>query len=419
VVSRPATTAAGLAVVALLFYSPYLASVPGSFHPDELSLARQAYSIAQTGRDLDGRLLPVFIHREAELWFPPVPVYAATAALTLLPTAQAAVRLASVAFGVAGVLLIYLVARRFFPTDRGAITPVAVLLFSPVYYMLSRVAVDAVHATPFVLGSLLAVMKFLDSGRPRYLAMTGMLLGIGFYSQTAAPLMMASYLCLYLLALWIGNRRSWRTWGWLIGGFAVPLIPAAAWLAVHPDVYPDTLGRWAIHAANLLNPVEGLRSIVNWGSLTNRTSVYWELLNPAFLFFPADTDTLSLTRSAGPLPFTVLFLLPLGAHRLMRHYPPATSVLLLVGLLIAPFAAAAFGENHAIARALPLAAFAAIIAAFGLEALSATGRPLRRGIAGVLFLLVTVQFVFFEIDYLTRYRVETMAWPGDRSLQRP
>jgi hypothetical protein len=104
---------------------------------------------------------------------------------------------------------------------------------------------------------------------------------------------------------------------------------------------------------------------------------------------------------------------PFGVNRIMRKYPPATSVLLLFGVLVAPLAAATFGENHAIDRALPLAAFAAIIATFGLEALSTTGRPVWRGVAGVLFLLVTVQFVVFEIDYFSRYRVETMAWPRE------
>ena len=410
-VTRPATTAAGLAVVTLLFYAPFLASVPGSFHPDELSLARQAYSIAQTGRDLDGRLLPVYVHREAELWFPPLPVYASAAAVTVLPTAPAAVRWASVAFGVAGIVLLYLLARRFFPTERGAITPVTILLFSPVYYMLSRSAIDAVYATPFVLGSLLAVLTFVDRRSTRHLAIAGALLGVGFYSQTAAPVMTASYLCLYLLALWVAGQRSPRTFAWFIGSFSAALIPAAVWLVAHPEAYPDTLGRWAIHAAHLRNPMEGVRSILNWGSLTNRTSVYWEFLNPAFLFFPADADSLAFTRAAGPLPFTVLLLLPFGVHQIMRKHPPATSILLLAGLLVAPFAAATFGENHAIERALPIAAFAAIVATFGMEGLSTTGRPFRRGIAGVLFLLVTVQFVFFEIDYFSRYRVETMAWP--------
>jgi 4-amino-4-deoxy-L-arabinose transferase-like glycosyltransferase len=409
---RPATTAGGLAVIAFLIYVPVLAGVPGSFHPDELSLARQAYSIAQTGRDLDGRLLPLYIHRDAELWFPPLPVYAVVAAAKILPASQAAVRWASVVFGVAGVVLIYFLAKRFFPSDRGSIRPVAILLFTPVYYMLSRVAVDAIYATPFVVASVISVLSFLETKRHRYLAATGALLGIGFYSQTAAPIMMASYLCLCLLALWVGNQRTLRVWVWLIGSFAVALIPAAAWFLVHPDAYPDTLGRWAVHAAHLRDPLAGLQAIINWGSLTNRASVYWEFLNPAFLFFPADVDTLSLTTRSGPLPFAILLLLPFGARCILRQCTPSASVLLLLGLLVAPFAAATFGENHAIDRALPLAPFAAIVAAFGIEELATMGRSWWRAVGIALFLLVPGQFVVFEIDYQTRYRVETMAWPS-------
>lgn len=207
-------------------------------------------------------------------------------------------------------------------------------------------------------------------------------------------------------------------WAWLVGSFAGALIPAAAWLLFHPEAYPDTLGRWALHAAHLRNPMDGLRAVLNWGSLTNRTSVYWELLNPAFLFFPADVSTLSLTHGSGPFPFSILLLLPFGAHRIMRHAAPATRVLLLLGLLVAPFAAATFGEDHAIDRALPLAPLMAIVAAFGVDALTTMGRPVWRAVGIILFLLIPVQFAVFEVDYLTRYRVETMAWPGVSPVSR-
>src|SRR4029078_6094889 len=110
--SRPPVIAGALAIIALLIYAPYLSNVPGSMHPDELSLTRQAYSIAQTGRDLDGRLLPLYIHRDAELWFPALPVYAAAAAVTILPASAAGARWASVAFGVLGIVLVYILARR-------------------------------------------------------------------------------------------------------------------------------------------------------------------------------------------------------------------------------------------------------------------------------------------------------------------
>jgi 4-amino-4-deoxy-L-arabinose transferase-like glycosyltransferase len=416
VVARPAITAGALAVVALLVYAPNMTSVPGTWHPDELALARQAYSIAQTGRDLDGRLLPLFIHRDNELWFPALPVYAAAAAVTILPSSPVAVRSASVVFGVLGVVLIYALGRRFFSGARGSIRPVTILLFAPVYYMLTRVAVDAIYATPFVLGSIICVLSFLETTRPRHLAVAGTLLGAGFYSQTAAPIMMTSYLGVCLLALWVGHQRTLRVWAWLIATFALMLVPAAAWLLIHPEAYPDTLGRWAIHAAHLRNPQDGLRAMLNWGSLTNRASVYWEFLNPAFLFFPADLDTLSLTRGSGPFPFTILLLLPFGAYRIIRQSAPATSVLLLVGLLVAPLAAATFGENHTIDRALPLAPFMALAAAFGVDALATMGRPWWRAVGIVLFLLIPLQFAVFGADYLTRYRVETMAWPKPRDL---
>ena len=343
--------------------------------------------------------------------FPHCQCTPAAAAVTILPSSPVAVRWASVVFGVLGVVLIYALGRRLFPGARGSIRPVAILLFAPVYYMLTRVAVDAVYATPLVLGSMTSACSHSSDDAASTPCRRRGAAGAGFYSQTVAPIMMTSYLGVCLLALWVGHQRTLRVWAWLIGTFAVMLVPAAAWLLIHPEASRTRSAARAIHAAHLRNPLDGLRAMLNWGSLTNRASVYWEFLNPAFLFFPADLDTLSLTRGSGPFPFTLLLLLPFGAHRIIRQSAPATSVLLLVGLLVAPLAAATFGENHTLDRALPLAPFMALAAAFGIDALATMGRPWWRAVGIVLFLLIPLQFAVFGVDYLTRYRVETMAWP--------
>ncbi|MGH9385691.1 MAG: ArnT family glycosyltransferase [Vicinamibacterales bacterium] len=393
---RPGVTAGALTIIALLLYGLGLSRAPGPLHPDEVALARQAYSIAQTGRDLDGRLLPLFVHSEGEVWFPPVPAYAAAVAAALVPTSSVAVRWPSVLFGVLTMLLVYRIGLRLFSNATLAAVAFGATMMTPALYLWSRLAVDGVFALPFVLAAMMSVLSFLENPQPSRVLAAGLLLGVGFYSNTTAPTMMAIYVGLAILTIWVGGHRQPGIYGRIAIGFLLPLLCLVPWFVVHPESYPDTLGRWAVHAAHLRNPVDGLRAIVNWGSLTNRTTVYWELLNPAFLFFPADENSVSNTAASGPLPFPLLVLLPIGIARVVRTCSPSVATLLLVGLLVAPLAAATFGENHVIGRALLLIPFVAIVATFGIEHLLSLRRPFGPIAAVSLLILLPVQFAFFH-----------------------
>lgn len=406
-VLRPAVTAGVLAIVALLFYGARLNESPAFLHQDEVAVARQAYAIAQTGRDLNGLLLPLYLHSEGDVWFQSMPVYGAAIAAVLVPSSPVAVRWPSILFGAIAVLLVYRIGLELFVGGMLPVVAAALVLLTPVHYMLSRLAMDGVFAVPFVLASIACVLSYLDQQKPWQPWLAGLVLGVGFYSSTTAPVMMPVYLALAALVLWVGGHTQPRTYARLTIGFLLPLACLAPWFLSHPESYPDTLGRWAIHAAHIRNPVDGLRAIVNWGSLTNRASVYWEFLNPAFLFFPADESSVSATRASGPMLLPLLILVPIGVARIFRRCSPSVAVLILVGSLVAPLAAATFGENHAVARVLVMVPFLAIVATFGVEGLWVARSPAGRVVATLLLILVPVQFAIFHADYLSDYRAET------------
>ena len=89
--SSTAIVAAMIAIGAALLYLPHLGDVPPYLIHDEAQGALQAKAIATTGRDLSGRLLPMYF---TEPEFPPgrdpVEIYVTALGLTVLPFNDAA-----------------------------------------------------------------------------------------------------------------------------------------------------------------------------------------------------------------------------------------------------------------------------------------------------------------------------------------
>ncbi len=174
-----------------------------------------------------------------------------------------------------------------------ALATALLLLMTPAHYLYGRLALEAIYGVPCVLAWLLGLLAYLERPRLGLIAASAACLGFGVYSTTTAPLAMALFAGVTAVALWRSGARS-----------AGPYMAAAA--EVHralgrdgrrlcdaPATYVDTMGRWAIHAAHLRRPWEGLEAFANWNTLGTRASTYWELLNPAHLFLGSPTSAMA------------------------------------------------------------------------------------------------------------------------------
>jgi len=83
----------GVLCAVLLIYARHLDSSPPALHQDEAAVVEQARSIAETGRDLEGRRLPLFFHLRDNVWVPPLPVYWTATLLALPGVGRTSVRL--------------------------------------------------------------------------------------------------------------------------------------------------------------------------------------------------------------------------------------------------------------------------------------------------------------------------------------
>ena len=83
------------ALAVQIVYAVGLGHTPPHLHRDEVDIALQAHSISTTGRDLDGRLLPLYFRMHnlgPNVWFHPLIVYVTAVFLWFLPFTEAALR---------------------------------------------------------------------------------------------------------------------------------------------------------------------------------------------------------------------------------------------------------------------------------------------------------------------------------------
>ena len=217
----------------LTLYAWRVGEAPVYLSPDEAIISVDAHALASTGHDVVGERLPLYfkIQMPGETrwgWFTPAIFYLTALFLKVLPLSERAVRLPTVCVGVADVVLLYWVGRHVFKREGYALFAAGLLALAPAHFMLSRYALDYVYPLPFMLAWLLCLLLFLERGRLAWLFAATACLGVGFYSYIASVLLMTMYFGLTGLVL-LQTKQTWRAYAVAAAGFALPLLPFAAW----------------------------------------------------------------------------------------------------------------------------------------------------------------------------------------------
>src|SRR5262245_33904778 len=261
----PGLVAAVLAVAAASLYLPRLADSPIYLTVDETTISLQAHSIATTGRDLAGRMLPLYVET-GTTWYPSTLIYAIAVVVRLFGFSEGVIRLPMALAGVIDIVLVYLVGRQVFRREAFAIAAALLLAMTPSHFIHSRFAMDYLMVAPFLLGWLLCLLTYLRGGPPRLLIAAGLLLGLGLYSYIAALAAMPVYV-LVTFAILYRRREPLSSHLRVAAGFLLPAALFAAWLAMHPKMIAnvavkyrfDDGARTAVAAVSGFRPEEFAR----------------------------------------------------------------------------------------------------------------------------------------------------------------
>jgi 4-amino-4-deoxy-L-arabinose transferase-like glycosyltransferase len=405
---------AGLAASGAL-YTYRLDSVPAYLTLDEAHFAVHAASLAETGRNLNGQILPPLISLadpEGEpfdlawgtTYYLPFGMYLIGGALKVLPLSEAAVRAPSALLGgVINVALIFAVALALVRNRLAAAASAGALALAPANVIISRQAIDSVCQLPFILGALWCLATYIRKPDPRLALGAGVILGCGFYAYITSIVFMPFYLALFWFVCWRAAVLDRRAVVYSIIGFAAALLPMVLWLAAHPEAARSLqlqYNRADPGSVTLMQTFAsgGLRATVG-----EAIRIYWSYFDPSFLFVQGGNARNLSTGDVGVFLVPVAVLAPLGlyylrAYRLVR-------LLVVIGLLASPLPAVIKGAPYAIQRASGLLIYVSLLAGFGLASLAVSTRLVARAAAALLVVLTAWQFANFYREYQGRYRI--------------
>ena len=387
-----ALVAAAIVLAGALLYATRLGYVPAYLIHDEAQGALQAHAIATTGRDLSGRLLPMYF---TEPEFPPgrdpIMVYVTALGLTVLPFTEAGARTPTALVAVLDLVLMFFAARALFQSTWMGLVAAALLALTPIHFIRGRLLLSPLYSIPFVLAWLWSLARFEQHPTARRFVAACLWLVLGMYSYLAAVVMMPIY-----LAMTVGvaaRSMRWRSLALAAAVFVVCLLPMAGWYLTHPERNAQIVSAYQLDAPGV----------------ASRLGIYWRFFDPSYLFVSGDPSLVNSTRGAGLFPWTFAALLPIGLIALLRSRSPI-NVVVAAGFLLGPAVSVISGaiEANRVGFAIP---FAALVAAAGVARLSRARSLLPRVIAALLVVSTAVQFGFFYRGYMSEaYRVAASPW---------
>jgi 4-amino-4-deoxy-L-arabinose transferase-like glycosyltransferase len=409
---RLAGTVVALAVAIAAFYTTRLSYAPIYLIHDEVKFSLQAESIAESGRDLNGRRLPLyFAEPEFKAGRDPVMIYATALALKALRLSQFAVRLPTALVGVLNCVLMFIVARSLLKDDRLGLIAAAFLALTPGHFIHSRMALSILYPLPFILAWLWCLNRFLETGSRRSLIGAGGWLGLSIYSYLGSVVMAPIYLVFTIGAvIYQHGWRDWRRATPALIGFGVALLPALAWQLAYPDRITELLSGYRIPGSgDTLG--KSLGTMLSTHGLKMRIDLFWRFFSPSFLFISGDSSAINSTRAIGFFPIVFAVLLPVGLFQIARGRGWPVSLAVLGGFLTSPLAGVISGELEA-NRVLYVLPFGALVATYGVQRLLETRTTLVKWATAALLVAVPIQFATFYSDYMGAYRTRTSYWFG-------
>ena len=380
-----------------------LSTTPSGLYADEVSIGYNAWTIAHFGVDEHGTTLPLFFQAFGE-WKNPVYIYALVPFVWLFGITTAVVRTPAALFGILTAITLAGFGRRATGSKGVALATLLIAGANPWLTLLSRVAFEV----PAMVACLAVMLWCLaraaqEPTRRRWFGFAGVALAVGVFAYTVGRLE-GALLAAAVVLCFSGWRLLRRLDGFIVAMLAAYLL-LALWAMGHPGQLTFYFNSISIAAGH-----PPLWTVV--GRFAGHMAAYF---GPGFLFVSGDPDLRQSTGFGGELLVATLPLLVAGIVVCIQRWREPLPRFVLIGLVLAPIAAALTNEGtpHALrdATALP---FWIAITAYGMDGLRPLlGRRQAWRVAAIaLAVAVAAETALFTVDLFGGYTTRSAIWFG-------
>lgn len=382
-------------VLCLIFFSYSLLEVPRGITIDEAAFGYNASLISQTLRDENGRFLPIFVlSLEGRDWRQPIAQYADVVFFKILGRSLFNIKFVSVLTAAFSAALIFALGRLLFGIKFGA-AALIIFLTSPIILIHSHLALDNITPVPFILIWLLGLVLFQKQKSLKYLAFSGVSLGVSFYAHKSMRSAASVWTALTIFYLVYTQIQNWKLFTLKNYRPVVFFLGAAApFFLVSPILDYKYAG--AVYGNQALSI----------GSYYDFFYFYLSSFDLSFLFVKGDSI---LHHSTGKHGMFLLAMLPLFIYGLFRSFATRNKffIFLAICFFAGPLFISLIGSIHRASRILFLAPIFSLIAGFGLiELLKLRGKIISTLLV-IFFIFASLNIYDFLKYYWFQYALDT------------
>ncbi len=400
---------------------------PASLYWDEAAIGLDAYSISQTGKDMNGQnwLQPVL--GSYGDFKAPILIWLATVSVNFFGMNPWAIRLPVALFSILSIYLSYLLIKEILSFNdtlakRYKLMPILtalILSISPWTVHFGRIAFESSLSVAFLLLALLFFVKALKN-KPIYFPLSTIFASVAVYSYYSLRLIIPLF-CLALIILFFKEIKQKKSWV-----FASIILFVLLMLPILRSPYYGKSQEYRLNNNNLIHHeqviMESSKQMERYGSNLYSKLVYHRyvllsrdfLINASshfsadFLFFSGDKN---LRQHSGYLGEFLLVSMPfyyLGLFLLFKNLKSKLSIFLLIFMVLSPIPAAMVYEVPHASRAIYLFVPFSILIAWGMNEFILFGKKFA---VALLLAAFSINAIFYYSDYFIDYQKRSSeAW---------
>ena len=387
-----------------------LGSVPSGATNDEVTYIYNAYSISQTSKDIAGNSLPLSFNIFNS--FSPVPIYTMSPFIKILGLSLFTARLPFALAGIAGVFLLFLIAKNITNNYYIALSAAFVLSVSPWHLQFSRVSYDGALALFFYLLGIYIFLKKKDKGNINW-SLPAFLLG--FYSYHGTKIFMLLFIpaLLFIFRNQILKRKK-EMFIFIAGIILIASSFLYVFYAQNVNRQKVLLTKNTSEITNLINTERTyntapliLRNIFSNKPLAFLRIIrenYLEAFSPQYLFLYGeigDSKEVFGISNRGIMYIIELPLLFFGIAYVLRTKKIRN--FLILGLLIAPIPSTITIDKSYGLRSIMMLPFLSIIVGCGIYEMFARLRKIEKIYSAIFTSAFILLYAFLITGYLYQY----------------